>query len=199
MKLFKLNPTIKYKESYMKRIVLVCIFSLVAIGASFAQPTTGFAQQPAVVTAAGQSADFEMIKVLLTRSKIEYTADTLMKPESLGAASKTLILVSGASTKGLGAAGISSEAEGARISSLIKRAKSLGMKIITVHVGGGARRGVISDALIEICMAGSDYAIVVADGDTDGFFTKLANASNIGLTKVDRISAVGKPLAASFK
>ncbi len=48
-------------------------------------------------------------------------------------------------------------------------------------------------------MAVSDYAIVVASGNEDGFFTKLAAKANIALTSVERISAVGAPLAAAFK
>jgi acyl-CoA synthetase (NDP forming) len=41
----------------------------------FAQQSTAFAEKPALVTAIGQSADFEMIKVLLNRAKVPYTAD----------------------------------------------------------------------------------------------------------------------------
>lgn len=183
----------------MKRIA--CSLALLAAvgGAAFAQATTAFAGKPAVVTAAGQSADFEMIKVLLTRAKIPFEADSLLAASALSASQKTLILVAGASTKGLGAAGISAEAETARLEALIKRAKELKMSVITVHVGGGARRGPLSDGLIAICMAASDYAIIVEDGDKDQFFTKLAAESRIALTKVERISAVGAPLAAAFK
>ncbi|MBU0928880.1 MAG: hypothetical protein KKA67_14115 [Spirochaetes bacterium] len=183
----------------MKRISLACIIALVAAGAAFAQPTAAFADKPALVTAIGQSADFEMIKVLLTRSKIPFTANTLVMASDLNASSKTLILVAGGSSKGLGAAGISAEVELERTKALLKRAKELKMKIITVHVGGVARRGPLSDSFIEICMAASDYAIIVADGDSDGLFTKLAGEAKIALTKVPKISTVGAPLAAAFK
>jgi hypothetical protein len=48
-------------------------------------------------------------------------------------------------------------------------------------------------------MAASDYAIVVEAGNQDGLFTKLAAKAGIALTVVERISAVGTPLAAAFK
>ena len=182
----------------MKRITLALGLALALTAAVAAQPAA-FADKPAMVTAVGQSADFEMIKVLLTRAKVPFSADTLVKAEGLDGKTKTLILVAGGSSKGLGAAGISADAETERTKALLAKAKQLKMKVITVHVGGGARRGPLSDAFIQLCMASSDYAIVVADGDSDGFFTKLAADAKIPLPKVDMISAVGAALTASFK
>ncbi|MCX7028127.1 MAG: DUF6305 family protein [Spirochaetes bacterium] len=183
----------------MKRITLVCALLAAVLGSVFAQRTAAFADKPAFVTAIGQSADFEMIKILLTRNKIPFKADTLVKAEDLDGSTRTLILVVGGSSKGLGAAGISAEGEAARTQALLKRAKDLKMTIITVHVGGAARRGAMSDGFITLCMPLSDYAIVVEAGDQDGLFTKLSAQANIALTKVDRISSVGAPLAAAFK
>ena len=183
----------------MKRIGLILALFVAALGSAYAQQTTAFAGKPAVLTAIGQSADFEMVKVLLTRGKIPFKADPLIKAENLDASSPTLVLVVGASSKGLGAAGISAEAELARTKALLKRAKELKITIITVHVGGAARRGAMSDGFIEPCMAASDYAIVVEAGNQDGFFTKLAANANIALKLVERISSVGAPLVAAFK
>lgn len=183
----------------MKRTILICALFVAVLGSAFAQPTTAFAGKPALITAIGQSADFEMIKVLLSRNKIPFKADALVKAENLDGSAQTLILVVGASSKGLGAAGISAEAELARTKALLKRAKELKMTVITTHVGGAARRGAMSDSFIEPCMASSDYAIVVQSGNQDGFFTKLAEKAKIALTTVERISAVGAPLAAAFK
>ncbi|MDX9784664.1 MAG: DUF6305 family protein [Spirochaetia bacterium] len=183
----------------MKRFILLCAF-IAALGASaFAQQSTAFADKPALVTAIGQSADFEMIKVLLNRAKVPYTADPLVKAEKLDGTAKTLILVVGASSKGLGAAGISAEAELVRTQALLKKAKELKLSIIVMHVGGAARRGAMSDSFIKPCMEVADYAIVVASGDEDGLFTDLAAKAKINLAKVDRISAAGTPLAAAFK
>ena len=140
-----------------------------------------------------------MVKVLLRRGKIDFTADSLVKAGALSGGTKTLILAVGGSSKGLGAAGVSSDAEMERSKALIKRAKELGMKIITVHVGGEARRGTLSDAFISLCIPASDYVIVVQDGDKDGLFTKLAGKAGIPVVKVEKIAAVSAPLAAAFK
>ena len=183
----------------MKRFILACAF-IAALGAyGFAQQSTAFAEKPALVTAIGQSADFEMIKVLLNRAKVPYTADPLVKAEKLDGSAKTLVLVVGASSKGLGAAGISAEAELVRTQALLKKAKELKLSIIVMHVGGAARRGAMSDTFIKPCMEAASYAIVVASGDEDGLFTELAAKAKISLAKVDRISSAGAPLAAAFK
>jgi hypothetical protein len=183
----------------MKRlIVCISLLSLV-LASAMAQPTTAFADKPALLTSIGQSADLEMVKVLLTRAKITFTTDAVIKAAGLTNSIKTLVLVVGGSSKGLGAAGISADDEMARSKALIKRARELGMKIIAVHVGGEARRGSLSDAFIELCIPAADYAIVVADADKDGLFTRLATGAKIALAKVDKISGAGAPLAAAFK
>ena len=182
----------------MKRLALFFAFSLAALATAWAQPAA-FAEKPALVTAIGQSADFEMVKVLLTRGKIPFTAEPLVKAQGLTPAAKTLVLVAGGSSKGLGAAGISIEAESERAKALLARAKELKMKIITVHLGGSARRGPLSDGFIQQCLAASDYAIVVAEGDGDGLFSKTAAERKFELTKVDKISLGGAPLTAAFK
>ena len=89
---------------------------------------------------------------------------------------KTLVLVLGGSTKGLGAAGISADAELDRAKALLAEARKLGMTIIGVHVGGEARRGQLSDRFIEAAVPACHYVVVVADGDKDGFISKLAGA-----------------------
>jgi len=183
----------------MQRVVLFLLLSSLVLAGSWAQPTTAFADKPALLTSIGQSADLEMVKVLLTRARVAFNHDPLVLAAGLPGDAKTLVLVVGGSSKGLGAAGISADAEMERARALIKRARELGMKIITVHVGGEARRGTLSDVFIELCVPIADYALVVADADKDGLFTRLAAGAKIALTKVDKISAVGAPLAAAFK
>ncbi len=183
----------------MKRLIACISLLSLALATAMAQPSTAFADKPALLTSIGQSADLEMVKVLLTRAKITFTTDAVIKAGDLASSVKTLVLVIGGSSKGLGAAGISADDEMARAKALIKRARELGMKIIAVHVGGEARRGSLSDVFIELCIPVSDYAIVVADADKDGLFTKLAIAAKIQLAKVDKISGAGAPLAAAFK
>lgn len=183
----------------MRRIIVGLCIALAIAAALPAQAPAAFAEKPALLTSVGQSADIEMVKVLLNRGKVNHTADPLVTAAKLPAGAKTLILAVGGSSKGLGAAGISTEAEVERAKSLIKRARELGMKIIAVHVGGEARRGTLSDAFISLCVPVSDYVIVVEGADKDGLFTNLAGQAKIPLVKVDKITTAGAPLAAAFK
>jgi hypothetical protein len=157
-----------------------------------------FASKPALLTSIGQSADVEMVKVLLNRAKITFTLDGAIKPAAIAATkAKTLVLAIGGSSKGLGAAGISADAELARTKAVIAEARKLGMKIIGVHVGGEARRGELSDLFVHASVPLCDYVIVVSEGNQDGLFDKLCG-SKIPLDKVGKISEVGAPLAAAF-
>jgi len=183
----------------MKRVLLLCAFVAAASASVFAQKTTAFAEKPAFVTAVGQSADFEMVKILLQRNNIPFSADTLIKADKLDSSFKTLILVVGGSSKGLGAAGISADQELERAQALLKKAQELKMTIITVHLGGAQRRGPMSDGFIKLCVPVSDYVIIVQTGDEDGLFTQMTQKKGIALTKVARISLAGAPLAAAFK
>ncbi|PKL74135.1 MAG: hypothetical protein CVV27_22045 [Candidatus Melainabacteria bacterium HGW-Melainabacteria-1] len=71
-----------------------------------------FAPQPVLLTSIGQSADVEMAKAIINRLKISFTMDSLVKAQGLASSNaKTLIIVIGGSSKGLGAAGISADAE----------------------------------------------------------------------------------------
>ncbi|MBN2875341.1 MAG: hypothetical protein JXM71_09635 [Spirochaetales bacterium] len=183
----------------MRRSLAFIVALAVAVACASAQAVTAIAEKPAVLTAVGQAADIEMVKVLLNRAKVPYTADTLFRAESLPGGAKTLIISVGGSSKGLGAAGISVDDETARAKALLKRAKELGMKIITVHVGGEARRGTLSDTFIRECVGVSDLVIVVEDGNKDGLFDTLAKPAGVPVIKVAKITAAGAPLAAAFK
>lgn len=156
------------------------------------------ADQPALLTSIGQSADAEMVKTLMTRAKLQFTFDSLVKASALASSNaKTLVVVIGGSSKGLGAAGISAEAELDRAKALLTAARQKGMKIIGLHIGGEARRGELSDRFINAAVPLCDYVIVVEDGNGDGLFTKLCG-TKIPLDIVQKISQAGDPLAAAF-
>ncbi len=190
----------------MKRIFslsIACLALLAIAVPSFAQTAASalkapIAAQPALLTSVGQSADVEMVKVLMTRAKLQFTLDGQIKADKLKASGvKTLVLAIGGSSKGLGAAGISAEAEIDRAKAVIAEAKKLGMKIIGLHVGGEARRGELSDKFIVASVASCDYVIVVSEGNKDGLFDKLCGGK-IPLDKVEKISGGAAPLAAAF-
>lgn len=130
-------------------------------------PLTGGFETPALITPAGQSADGDIIQTLCTRANIAVDLDEDATADDLSGY-KTLIFAVGGSSKGLGAAGINSEDELARVQSLITAAQEQGIKIISMHVGGSARRGDLSDEFLADPMRAADAAVVVSSGDTDG-------------------------------
>ena len=185
----------------MKRIAFaVCSFFFAfAAHAQYALKAP-IADKPAVLTSSGQSADIEMVKVLLDRAKVPYKLDArIAAPALAGSGGKSLVVVLGGSSKGLGAAGISTQAELDRTKALIAEAKKQGFKIIGLHVGGEGRRGDLSDKFLTDTVPACDYVIVVADGNKDGLFTKLTGNGKIPLDSVEKITKVGEPLAKAFK
>jgi hypothetical protein len=145
------------------------------------------AEQPILLTAAGQSADVLMVKLMLERNKLQFTFDKLATPEQL-TGMKTLVLVAGGSSKGLGAAKIDAKQELERTSALIARAKKEGIKVIGVHIGGEARRGSMSDQFNKATAEAADCLVVLKSGDQDQFFTKIATARRIPLFGVEKIT-----------
>ncbi|MFV0497140.1 MAG: DUF6305 family protein [Candidatus Fimivivens sp.] len=157
-----------------------------------------FAEQPILLTSAGQSADVEMVKVMVEKNGLTYTMQGLATPDDLGD-NKTLMLAIGGSSKGLGAAGIDAEQELDRIKKLIDAADAKGMSIVAVHIGGEARRGDLSDKFIAPSFEKADYAIVVKDGDKDNLMAGLASEAGIPMDVVASMGEVVAPLKAAFK
>jgi hypothetical protein len=104
-----------------------------------------------------------------------------------GSPYKTVIMAIGASLKGMGASGLTLEAEEARLKKVIDYCRSNKIYIIAVHIGGESKRGAAgsdNERMIDAVAPFSDYLIVTSDSDKDGRFTKIANTKNIPLTKV---------------
>lgn len=138
---------------------------------------------PVLITSLGQSPGALMAKVLADRIGIESTYETMAKPEMVEG-NGTLILVIGASSKGLGAAGISVEDESARGAALVAKAQVLGWGIVVMHIEGEPRRGTLTDELIDEFTPVAGYVVVKADGNADGLFTSLCAASGIPLRTI---------------
>lgn len=155
-------------------------------------------EQPILLTSVGQSADVEMVKSMLKKIGVDFTANNLATSDDIGSA-KTLVLAIGGSSKGLGAAGIDAEGELARIDELTKAAKDQGLKILAVHVGGEARRGELSDKFIGPSFENADYAIVVKSGDSDGLMSDLASKQGVPIELIGAITDVAASLENIFK
>ncbi len=186
----------------MKRLIPVLLILMTAIPLFAQTPTAvpeGAFRKPAIITAIGQNSDAAIVKVLCnTKLKLGFGYNILAEAKDL-ADNASILMVVGASAKGLGAAGISMEQEMARTKALIGAAKAKGIAIIAVHTGGSSRRGESSNQLIELVMADASAAVVFADGNTDGFFTELAAKRGIPLYQTPTIAAAGTVIQTLFK
>jgi len=155
------------------------------------------AKQPILITSAGQSADVLMVKILAKKSGLKFTFDKSATPEKLKDHA-TLILVSGGSTKGLGAAKTDKRQELKRIQTLIDAAKKAKLSIITMHLGGKARRGKLSDEFNKLAAENADCLVVVKSGDEGQFFSKIAKEKKISIELIEKIMEAGAVMKGIF-
>lgn len=162
------------------------------------------ARTPILLTSCGQSPGPTLVKAFLGRLGLEHQLVELARAEDLVAAQKagkpyqSLIVVTGASLKGMGAAGVSIAEELARIGALLAEAKRQGITVIGAHVEGMARRaqgaapGDTSDEQsIDAVMPKAQVMVVRADGNEDGRFTALAQAHRIPLVLFEKNMEMG--------
>lgn len=162
------------------------------------------ADLPVIVSSCGQSPGPALLKVLFMKMKLEHepkayeinplaTADDLIKMKEAGTPYRTLIIVMGASLKGMGAAGISIDNELVRTKKLIEEARNQGITLIGAHIEGmkrrsqGASAGDNTDELsIDAVAPASDLLIINKAGDEDGRFTTIADEKNIPIVFVEK-------------
>jgi hypothetical protein len=177
--------------------ILSLLFSaFVLVETVFTQSAVKF-EQPILITSAGQSADVTMAGMLCKRLNLTAKTDNKATAKSLDGI-KTLIIVPGFSSKGLGAAGISREQEMLRVKEILEAAKEKKIKILMLHLGGKPRRGAQSDDFNKIAAETSLQMIVVKQGDEDQFFSSIASNKKIPIDLVEKIADAMKPLNVSF-
>ena len=153
--------------------------------------------QPVLITSIGQSAGAAQARVVAIKAGVDATYAQRAAIEELEGFA-TLIVVLGASSKGLGAAGVNIDGEIAWATELLGTASELGIRVIAMHIEGSARRGPSSDQLIETFAPQADCLIVKgstpdvewtadesADGNNDGLFTTLAADHEIPIVYVE--------------
>jgi hypothetical protein len=155
-------------------------------------------EQPVLISSAGQSADVKLVKMLAQRQKLNANTVLMAKASDLTGI-KTLLIVPGFSSKGLGAAGVSQQEELDRVTALVKSANEMKIPIVMVHIGGNARRKGQSDVFNQLVADNSKSMIVVKQGDEDGFFTAISKGKKIPLTIVEKIAETELPIANLFK
>lgn len=181
----------------MKPGILKSVIVLVAIIATSMVSAQKF-EQPLLISSAGQSADVKLVKMLAQRQQLDAKTELMAKESDLEGI-KTLIIVPGFSSKGLGAAGVSQQEEFTRVEALIKVANAKGIPIVMMHIGGNARRQGQSDSFNTLVASNSKEMIVVAQGDEDGFFTEISKKNDIPLTLVEKIVEAAEPMGNLFK
>ncbi len=194
----------------MKKTAIPALFGallLAAVPRVSAQAQPVKAGTPVLITSCGQSPGPVMLKVILQKAGIAYDLNPLAASADLKTKPyKSLIIVMGASLKGMGAAGISIDDELKRVGALIDEARKLKIKVIGAHIEGLKRRAQGADAgdttdeqSIDAVAPKSDILLVNKDGDGDGRFTNIAKAKNIPLILVERNLDLVKECQKLFK
>jgi hypothetical protein len=171
---------------------------------------------PVLTTSAGQSADVETLNVICEEAGVKYdycdvpTVDLIKSGVGLadkesgpgfhvevntdlaaypkGTPYKTIILAIGASLKGMGASGLTVDAEVKRLNEIIDYCKENRVFVIAMHAAGTSGRGAPgsdNERMIDAVAPFADYIIVVADSNKDGRFDSIAKDKGIPLTQVD--------------
>ena len=181
---------LKKKGLVIFSLVLVLTLSLFLglslISLATEQPPIPKVELPLVVTTCGQSPGALMVWVLSKQIKLPCDRDDLLTAEHLKAKAeegnpyKTLIITTGTSMKGMGAAGVDIDFETARIEAVIEEAKKEGILIIGAHIEGMARRVDATDAAsIATVIPQSKLLLIREDSNEDGYFTKAAEEQGI--------------------
>ena len=191
-------------------VALACTLTA-SVEALHAQEAAVTAELPVLLTSCGQSPGPARVRFFLNRLELEHefleqaTAQDLVDRLEAGNPFKSIVIVTGASLKGMGAAGVSIQEELARTADLIEEAKRQGITIIGAHVEGMARRaqgaapGDNSDELsIDAVCPESDLLVVRQDGNEDRRFTIISENLDIPLILFEKNMELGDVLERVF-
>jgi hypothetical protein len=171
---------------------------------------------PVLNTSAGQSADVETLNVICEEAGVNYdycdvpTVDLIKAGVGLadkesgtgfhvevntdfaaypkGTPYKTIIFAIGASLKGMGASGLTVDAEVKRLKEIIEYCKQEKIFIIAMHAAGTSGRGAPgsdNEKMIDAVAPFADYIIVATDSNKDGRFDSIAKDKGIPITQVE--------------
>lgn len=184
--------------------VALCLLALAAFPLAAQAPK---APAPVLITSCGQSPDAATMNIMLRTAAVDH----LMKEDATakdlaGGKFKSVIIVTGTSGKGMGAAGVTMDEELARTKALIAEARRLNIPVVGVHIGGKNRRGgaVAGDnsdelSIDAVCLS-AQFMIVRKEGDYDGRFTTISKTKKIPLLLFEKNNPELKDLlTATFK
>jgi hypothetical protein len=199
---------------FLSLTVLAFLFAanVFVAGAAQAQTQTPKASVPILLTSCGQSPGPVMLKVFLQKLSLNFdfnvlaTAKDIKAKKDAGTPYKSLIVVMGASLKGMGAAGISIEDELKRTAELIDAAKREKITVIGAHIEGlkrraqGAEAGDTTDEQsIDAVAPKSDMLLINKEGNSDGRFSIIAKEKKIPMIEVEKNLDLLKELEKLFK
>lgn len=136
------------------------------------------------LTTVGQ-ADIDIVQNILETATVliedeDFVRDHMLTANEVNNGS-IVFMVTGTSGKGLGAASTDVGAETNRAKAFADKAKAGRITLIVLHVGGEARRGSMSDPVLNAACPGADLMLVVEDGDKDNLFTNFNKNEGIPL------------------
>ena len=178
-------------------LVTVLMVAMFIGGTTVAQSIPKF-ESPILVTCTGQTPGSLTFQSFMDAVGIKSTHDNMALPSKMGGY-KTMVVVMGASLKGLGAAGIDQDEEMERCEMIFKKAKDSGMKIIAAHIEGVARRNEIADRFITPFVPQADFFLVMEEGNQDGLFNKLSQQHNIPMVVFSDFTELPAILMAMFQ
>ena len=192
------------KSRWLVGLVAITLMLIAGVGSASALDVGVVGENPVLLTSCGQSPAPTMLNLFLKRLGVDFqlleraTAQDLKDAQSGGTPFKTLIVTTGASLKGMGAAGVSMREELIRTEALIAEAKAQGLTIIGAHVEGmdrraqGAAAGDNSDEQsIDAVMPKADVMVVRLDGNEDRRFTLLSEAEGVPLVLYEKNMEMG--------
>ena len=169
-------------------------------------------ETPVLLTSCGQSPGPTMVKLFLGRLGLDYemleqaTPQDLVDAQAAGNPFKSIIIVTGASLKGMGAAGVSMREELMRVDALLAEARRQGMTVIGAHVEGmdrraqGAAPGDSSDEQsIDAVMPNADVMVVRADGNEDRRFSVISESEGVPLVLFEKNMEMGEAFGSVLK
>ncbi len=199
----------------MKRLQKLALVAALTLSLSSVAATPVSAQAtaelPVLITSIGQSPGPVYFRVFMNRLGLDFVFNSLATVEDIAAGHedagrfKSIIIVTGASGKGMGAAGISIDDELARAERLIAQARSLGLKVIGAHIEGmerraqGAAPGDNTDELsIDAVCPNADMLLVMEEGNEDGRFSDIASDAGIPIVLFEKLTSLSDVLPTIF-
>ncbi len=176
-----------------------------------AQDSPVTAETPVLLTSCGQSPGPTMVRLFLRRLGLDHTlnpratAQDLIDAREAGTPFQSVIILTGASLKGMGAAGTSMREELIRTEGLLEEARNQGLTVIGAHVEGmdrraqGASAGDNSDEQsIDAVMPNADVMVVRADGNADRRFSIISESQDIPLILFEKNMEMGDAFGSVF-